>query len=50
MSETHETANADMQQAIPGLVADIVSGGAEVTRSFSRKIASERQFFVKKIE
>jgi hypothetical protein len=23
MSETHETANADMQQAIPGLVADI---------------------------
>jgi len=29
MSERRETANADMDQAIPGLVADIASGRAE---------------------
>jgi hypothetical protein len=56
MSETRETANADMHQAIPGLVADIApfdyaqgrlrQGGR--SHSFSQK-NSLSEFFVKKI-
>jgi len=37
MSKTRETANADMHQAISGLVDDIASGRPEETRSFSQK-------------
>jgi len=37
MSETRETANADMQQAIPGFGRDIAAGRAEEIRSFSQK-------------
>jgi len=35
MSEHRETANADLHQAIPGLVGDIASGSAEDPISFS---------------
>jgi hypothetical protein len=37
MSEKRETANADMQQTIPGLTGNIASGRAEDSRSFSQK-------------
>jgi hypothetical protein len=47
MSEIRETAHADMHQAIPGLVADIASGRAEKTRSFSQK-NSQSEFFCEK--
>jgi len=38
MSENRETANADMEPAIPPLAGDIAAGRAEVARSFSQKI------------
>jgi hypothetical protein len=44
MSETRETVNAAMHQAMPGLVADIVSGRVEDSRSCSQK-NSQREFF-----
>jgi len=47
MSEHRETANAAMQQTIPGLVGDIASGRAEETRSFSQK-NSRCEFFCEK--
>jgi hypothetical protein len=47
MSEKRETANADIQQTIPGLTGDIASGRAEDSRSFSQK-NSRCEFFVKK--
>jgi len=47
VSETRETANADMHQAIPGLVADIASGRVEDSRSFSQK-HSQRECFCEK--
>jgi hypothetical protein len=49
MSETRETVNADIYQAISGLVGDIASGREEKTRSFSQK-NSRHEFFVKKIK
>jgi hypothetical protein len=39
MSENREPANADMDQAIPGLVADTASGTAEGTFFFYKKFA-----------
>ncbi|MFP4438590.1 MAG: hypothetical protein ACLFVO_15205 [Chloroflexaceae bacterium] len=36
MSETRETANADMYPAIPGLVGNIASGRVEDSISFSQ--------------
>ncbi|MFP4435855.1 MAG: hypothetical protein ACLFVO_01275 [Chloroflexaceae bacterium] len=38
MSEHCETANAAMDQAIPGLVADIASGRAEDSMLFVKKL------------
>jgi hypothetical protein len=47
MSETRETATADMQQAIPRLAGDIASDRAQETRSFSQKY-SQRECFCEK--
>jgi hypothetical protein len=47
MSETRETVNADIYQAISGLVGDIASGREEKTRSFSQK-NSRHEFFCEK--
>ncbi|MFP4438692.1 MAG: hypothetical protein ACLFVO_15735 [Chloroflexaceae bacterium] len=44
MSETRETATADRYQAIPRLAADIASGRAEDTRSFSQKFSQSENF------
>jgi hypothetical protein len=56
MSETRETANADIQQAIPGLTGisphsttlRAGSGRAEDIVSFSGKFGSESQISLKK--
>jgi len=47
MSKTRETATADRYQAIPRLAADIASGRAEDTRSFSQNFYKVK-IFVKK--
>jgi len=47
ISENRETANADMDPAIPRLVGDIASGSAEEARSFSQK-NSLSEFFCEK--
>jgi hypothetical protein len=48
MSKTRETANADMHQAISGLVDDIASGRAEETIFFYKKFAHCANFCKKR--
>jgi hypothetical protein len=44
MSETRETANADVQQAIPGLTGDSASGRAEDSILFHKNFARSAKF------
>jgi hypothetical protein len=44
ISENRETANADMQQAIPGLVGDSASGRAEEISLFTKIWLREPNF------
>jgi hypothetical protein len=47
MSEPRETANADVDQAIPCFAGDIAAGRGQETRSFSQK-NSRCEFFCEK--
>jgi len=44
MSETRETANADMYPAIPGLAGDIASGRAEEAIFIHKNFAHSAKF------